>query len=183
MTDPKAAQAAVASRYGIPVCSVREVLTTALSELQAREDLAPRPNCMTPTAPLDLPLGSVKIARCDSECYVAILREVDPKAIAFSEPESSIRQHASYEVYKQWAGLGWEAPPITVFEGPNSQWVSCNRRRTLVHQELGLSIKAWFEPHNPETGLPLKVKDVQQAYQQQLQHGIRPRADATAATP
>lgn len=174
---------AVAARFGIPVNAVREVMSLPLATLAGRDELAPLPNCMTPSAPLDLPPGSTKISRSDPECYVGILREVEAKRLLLSEPEGSIRQHPTYSLYLQWAGEGREAPPIAVFEGNNGQWVTCNRRRALVHQELGLSLKAWFEPYNAETGLPLKITDIQMAYQQALQHNPRAAANTSAVAP
>lgn len=172
----------VAARFGIPASAVKEVVSLPLNALRER-DTFPLPNAFVPTTPIELPLGSVRITRADSEAYVGILREVDPRQLRLSEEVGNIREHPTYQLYRKWAGEGREAPPIAVFEGENGQWTTCNRRRTLVHQELGLSLKAWFEPLNAETGLPLKIQDIKDAYEQALQLNPRAPADQPSAAP
>jgi len=165
---------AVAARFGIPAKAVREVAELSVDQLRARykeQDHTNNGQAPEPFVRHELGAASLPDWGDPQNAYLEYLREMDPKALKLSEGANGIRQHPTYERYKAWAASGSEAPYISVGETEKGSWVSSNRRRTLVAQDLGQpSIKGWFGPHNKETGLPLKYGDVMRALNERVRH-------------
>lgn len=163
-----ASVAEVAKRFGLTEQAVKELLEMPTDVLVAREvarGKVPSNETGSPAPAVNLPLGSASVDPWGElgERYVNELREMDAALLRVTEPEDGIRAHETYRTYLAWARAGHIAPPVSVAETANGFFNSCNRRRTLVAQELGQTVLAWFSPHNPETGLPLKYGDVLRA--------------------
>lgn len=166
--DITLAHQVVAERFGIPARSVAEIAQLAPEILVARDKASDNilPNSMTPASFESQPLGSVRLSTVGGDFdnrYIDYLREFDSQVLVTAEAEQGIKQHPTYGRYLEWAKSGKEIPPISVYEVGDGVLQSTNRRRTLVAQELGLTVKGWFGVVNKETGLPLKYGDVRSA--------------------
>lgn len=183
------AHEAVAERFGIPARSVAEIAQLSTETLIARDRASGQilPNAMTPAKFDSLPLGSVRLSSFGGDLdnrYVDYLREFDSQMLVTAETEQGIKQDPTYARYLEWAKGGMEIPPISVYEVGEGVLQSTNRRRTLVAQELGLTVKGWFGVANMETGLPLKYGDVRSAIQEVERQKVpdAPQKDAELRT-
>jgi hypothetical protein len=124
---------------------------------------------MEPSAPQDLPLGSIRVAAfgdVDSR-YVDVLREVPVDTLLIAEPEANVRKTDVYQRYVELARAGVEAPFVQVNENDRGELVSSNRRRVMAAKEAGVpTLRAWVSPINPVTGDPLKYSDLRTLAQQ-----------------
>ena len=90
---------------------------------------------------------------------ISYLDILDSASVVSSEAEQSIKDHQSYKDYLELTKSGSKPPPITVIKNNRSdKFVSANRRRLLVAQELKIPICAWVESDTVgEHGLPLTL--------------------------
>jgi hypothetical protein len=162
----------VSDRLRMPPEVVTDVLRTPPTVLRSRDAYLSKANCMEPdVAQPRYSLGTARMQRHMTdprESYVDYLTEFDPATLKPNESEDNIRRHPTFSKYMEMSALGFEPPYISVFEHVRDDgtrvYVTANRRRTLVAQELGKPIKGWLGLHNDETGLPLKYGDVLTAY-------------------
>lgn len=94
-----------------------------------------------------------------NEHTISYLDILDSDSVVSSEDEQNIKNHQSYKDYLELTKSGSKPPPITVIKNNRSdKFVSVNRRRLLVAQELKIPICAWVESDTVgEQGLTLTL--------------------------
>lgn len=159
----------VALRFGLTEKEVQDALSTPADELAARDELVPSNVVDAPPQFKKYPIGSAQIDGAGGNFenrYVNFLREFNPNDLKLAESEEGIKKHHTYSKYVEWSKEGIDPPYIFVAQLDNGKLQTSNRRRTLAAQESGAQLKGWFGPHNAETNNPLKLGDLQKAYEQ-----------------
>lgn len=157
--------------------AVRELVGldgTTVDVLRARDSYMAPPNCLQPALHFPrFPLGTVSIQSFvgnPEDAYVQILTSMPASEVHPTEPEGDIRNSETYKAYLRMRSEGHEPPYITLFEVESRScfasriYTTSNRRRTLVAQELGLDVTGWRQPLMQDTGLPMKLADVNRTY-------------------
>jgi hypothetical protein len=165
------AVAVAAAHLGVPERTVFSVLTDDVEVLRDRDRFVAPSNCMEPQDCPRYELGTPKIAYWQSdfsEAYVGFLSEFDPHTLVTAEHEEDIRRHPTFERYVEMLREGHRAPYIQVFEDLKGKLVASNRRRTLTAQVADVPVQGWRGKDFARTGLPLKYRDVVEAYAEAL---------------
>ncbi|WP_415913018.1 hypothetical protein [Neptuniibacter sp. QD37_11] len=149
---------------------ILNILTTSIESLKGRSQYLAPTNSLKPAS---FPKFDLFDPRMDSfgnveDMYVEYLVEIEASDLQITEATQEIESHPTYLRYLEMSEEGHEPPYINITESGTGKLMSPNRRRTLVAQELGKSIKGWLSPLNRETGLPLSYGDVIQSYELEL---------------
>lgn len=171
----------VCAKLRLPRLAAVELLTLPVDALRQRDREVVVSNGMSPADFARYEMGAAKIGAFNthpSESYVEYLAEFDSSSLLLAECVGHIKSHVTYPRYLEMRKQGFEPPYVLVCGNEKGQLISSNRRRTLVAQELKLPLNGWYSPHNHDTGLPLKYRDVLAEYVRALTPVINGREQA-----